>query len=659
MKQKEKILLRYLIERKDEYVTSRYLASELLLSDRTVRNYLHHLKEAVEKNGGRIIAKQGQGYQLQIVHKLTFDLFLSQQEILPGRREDAREVFLESEDRQKYLLNKLLLEEEVLFMDDLAEELYLSRSSLAKDIKKIKAKLAPYSLKILSKYGKGMWIEGKERDKRHFIMNTFFGSSYANSLKEYLGNSHFFSEISFEELAMIILDEAREAKLKISDFIIQNLALHLALGIKRMRAGFEIQDLGIENELSDRMEYQVAEKIVERIKVVANVSFPPEEISYLTLHLMAKSNRNETKSNHTLKKEITKAISHLSQYFNEPLTEDQQLQNGLLDHLAPMLVRLERGITLENPLTEEIKKANQLAFEATKSCFGELPVLSRFSVNDDEWAYLALHLMAALEKAKAAQKIRVLIICATGYGSAQLLRNRVVNEFGKTVIVTDVKGYYEIDEASLEGADLILSSIDLSSMVFKLPVLHVSVFLNEEDVHRIRKSITQLTSQQQTVTDTCTFSVTQKQKIYAQQLSERFFKVYENSPEKETVIHDLLELLSSNEEGDYPIKMKKQIKRRQEMGQIIFSDTVAVPHPAIPIGVETKIAVALIPDGMQWDDYGRIRFVFLVSPSYIENEGITVVTKAIVKLVDRLEIQQAILAEPTFENFNTSFIKLI
>ena len=42
MKQTEKELLRQLIDHQGEYLTSQYLASELLLSDRTIRNYLKH-----------------------------------------------------------------------------------------------------------------------------------------------------------------------------------------------------------------------------------------------------------------------------------------------------------------------------------------------------------------------------------------------------------------------------------------------------------------------------------------------------------------------------------------------------------------------------------------------------------------------------------------
>lgn len=172
MKQTEKELLRQLIDHQGEYLTSQYLASELLLSDRTIRNYLKRLNEAIENNGGRLIAKQGQGYQLEVVNKLAFALFLKQREVTVEYGDQVTE-FYGSEDRKKYILNKLLLEDRAIVIDDLAEELYISRSSLVNDIQEIKEKLAEYSLKIVSKHKQGMWIEGQEQDKRHVIMDTF------------------------------------------------------------------------------------------------------------------------------------------------------------------------------------------------------------------------------------------------------------------------------------------------------------------------------------------------------------------------------------------------------------------------------------------------------------------------------------------------------
>lgn len=602
MKQIEKLLLRQLIDHQGEYVTSRSLASELSLSDRTIRNYMKVIKDEVEEHGGKLSAKQGQGYQLEIFDHLEFSRFLKQREV--AFRSDLQVTeFFESEDRQKYLLNKLLLEDEAIFIEDLEDELFISRSSLVNDIHEIKKKLLPYALRINSKPHQGMWIEGHEQDKRHFIMDIFFGNHYTNSLKEYLGTSHFFKEINIEELVIIILDEIREVNLKVSDFIIQNLTLHLALAIKRVREGFHIEGIPLTEDIASRLEFQVSKNIMERIERVMKVVFPEEEVFYLALHLMAKSNREEKVTDQELLAELTVTLNQFAQFFHRPLNEDRQLKNGLLNHLAPMLVRLEQGITLENPLKEEIMKEDRQSFEQTKQLFSQMPLLSNYEINDDEWAYLTLHIMAALEKIKSTHKIHALIICATGYGSAQLLKNRVLSEFGETIAEC-------------------------------LPCQSIK-----------NKSISLPTEK--------------KQHYYQQLLSEKWFTVYAQQPTKEEVIQELLQLLGQEEANEYLFEMTEQIKRREKMGQIIFSENIVVPHPAIPIGATTKIAVALIPGGMTWDEHEGIQFVFLVSPSFIENEGITVVTKAIVRFIDRTDLQHHILETPTFHDFNDQFSQMV
>lgn len=259
MRPKERELLIQLIRHQDEFVTSQSLAAWLSLSDRTIRTYINNLKEIVQENGGKITSKQGYGYCISILNKLNFDIFLSKQEITLSN-EEKLPLFSDITDRENYILNKLLLEETMINLDDLAEELFISRSSLSKDIQAIKEKLKPYGLQLIAKHGVGLFVNGDERSKRHFILDTFFGKNYTNSLKKYLGNSPLFQDISFEEVTIIILDEIREAKLKISDIIIQNLVLHLALSIKRLKEGFEIKELGITADISQKVEYEVAQK---------------------------------------------------------------------------------------------------------------------------------------------------------------------------------------------------------------------------------------------------------------------------------------------------------------------------------------------------------------------------------------------------------------
>lgn len=659
MRPKERELLLHLIHHQEEFVTSIDLASELSLSDRTVRTYMNHLKDLVIENGGEISSKRGHGYCLRILNKLDFDLFLNEQG-LNFNYEEHLPRLTDITDRKNYILNKLLLEEVTVNLDDLAEELFISRSSLNKDIQEIKEQLRSYRLSLCSKHGIGLYIEGDERHKRHFILDYFFGKNYANSLKKYLGNSPFFQDISFEELTIIILDEIREEKLKISDIIIQNLVLHLALSIKRLKEGFEIKELGIKSDISDRIEYQVAKNIVKRIEDFSQTPFPEEEISYLALHLMAKSNHSVVEENQELSNEINEAMTDLSKNLCYSISEDYQLRVGLLDHLKPMLIRLERNISLDNPLTSEIKKNYTRAFELTKKYLGKMPVLQQYHITDDEWAYLTLHVMAAMEKAKDLKKIRALIICATGYGSAQLLKNRVINEFESSIMVTNVQGYYEINDTSLKEADLIISSIDLSTMVFPIPVIHVSVFLNDEDVNKIRRIIQQIGKEDRLIDHPQLNSKksTHNERIIMEQMDESLFKVYQYTPSKDEVLYDLAELLSVNEAENYSKELLEQIEHRQQMGQVIFSESIVVPHPALPVGITTKVAVALIPEGMEWDEAEQIRFVFLISPSYIENQGITVITKAIVKLVDCLSYQENMLKNPNFNQFKKLLLEL-
>ena len=66
MNEKERLLLKLLVEREHDFVTSQEIATALFVSDRTVRNYIKRMKEETTEHGGEIVAKQGQGYYQKI-----------------------------------------------------------------------------------------------------------------------------------------------------------------------------------------------------------------------------------------------------------------------------------------------------------------------------------------------------------------------------------------------------------------------------------------------------------------------------------------------------------------------------------------------------------------------------------------------------------------
>lgn len=660
MKQKERDLLHQMFAQRDEFVTSQVLASHLSLSDRTVRTYLNHLAELVAENGASIVSKPGYGYKLTVNQPLAFDIFMNQSGIIT--KSPAPESGIsDTKERQSFILNKLLLEEEYLLLDDLSERLYVSRSTLTNDMSEIKEMLKPYRLTVKSRPNSGLSIVGKERDKRHFIMIYFFSNSLSNSIQRYMGNADYFKDMSFEAMTIIVLDECREAHLKVSDFVIQNLVLHLALSLKRISAGFEVQEIGEEIAISHRLEHQVAQRILKRIEASSHVTFPEAEVGYLTIHLMAKSNKkSDTRHKDlTLKRELEQSLQVLAKDTSIPFDEDQALINGLMDHLLPMMVRLENGIRLENPLLKEIKEKYHTAFVTSKTYFGLIPSLNRQAVSDDEWAYLALHLMAAYEKHKDVHKLQVLVICATGYGSAQLLKSRLNKEFGKHLSVVDVKGYYEITEDSLNTIDVIISSIDMSNLVFKVPVISVSVFLSQEDIEKIRHFIdrTDVMADRNKPRKQAPYL---KEKVLKSFLKDSYIYCFDQPVAKEEVLVKLATCLSEDESLDYTAQLLDQIKQREGMNPIVFSESIAVPHPAMPVGGTGKMAVGIIPSGLEWDsNYQQIKLVFLLSPSYYENENLPQVTKAIIELIDDKKAQEEIITHPEYTTITNVLLRFM
>src|SRR5699024_9837024 len=196
------------------------------------------------------------------------------------------------------------------------------------------------------------------------------------------------------------------------------------------------------------------------------------------------------------------------------------------------------------------------------------------------------------------KKLRVLIICSTGYGSAQLLKNRVEKEFHDYFTIVDEIGYYELRTYDFSHIDLMISSVNLDTLVFPVPFLYVSVFLNDQDKQLIQNFIhhKQGTSN---YPQSLKFSFEEKSQLFHQHITEKQYVIFTQPTNFEQVQTTLLKTLCTDEDSQYFEKMKVQIQHRASMGSILFHEHVAVPHPAFPIGKKAKIAIGIIKNGLQ------------------------------------------------------------
>lgn len=146
--------------------------------------------------------------------------------------------------------------------------------------------------------------------------------------------------------------------------------------------------------------------------------------------------------------------------------------------------------------------------------------------------------------------------------------------------------------------------------------------------------------------------------LFDNYFSEDCFILLEEA-DKVGVLTQLARVLSKGEENGFVDLLLEYVEQREQMSSIVFSNRIAVPHPIKPIARQHKIAVALVSKGVIWDVQARnIQLIFLPSPSIYENEGMGQLTSQIVELLEEKDLQQAMVACQSFEEFKELFLKI-
>ena len=118
----------------------------------------------------------------------------------------------------------------------------------------------------------------------------------------------------------------------------------------------------------------------------------------------------------------------------------------------------------------------------------------------------------------------------------------------------------------------------------------------------------------------------------------------------------MADVLSGGESYNFKDSLLHGIQQREELSSVVFSEKIAVPHPIQALGTNVKIAVAICKDPLLWDDQNsNVQLVFLLSPSIYGNEGLTDVTKRIVSLTEKEDLQNQLIACDNFEDFMKIF----
>lgn len=418
---------------------------------------------------------------------------------------DVDQIILSSEERATFTLSELISQQGYVTIQSIADKLSVSRNTVFKDLEKIRTWLRKYNLAIESLPRHGIKLIGEERSLRRLqsellaendsIVKSFaeMESNPRKTIKISDSLRNFFKDLDLQYIEECITIAEEELETVFSDEAFAGLAIHIAIALKRIQLGKDILMNKDELKALDMTrEFAVASNIAKMLEERFKTLIPIDEIGYITIHLLGSthSSSKDTESENWVELQIltTELIQEVSLKIGTDLTMDSQLFKNLIEHLKPAIYRLTHDLTLKNPLLDELKLTYQELFDVVKRGLQPVEDYTQKILSDEEVGYFTMHFAAALERQKYKTTIKqnVLVVCATGIGTAEMLSSRIKSVFDVNIVGT-VPSRQVKTILQEKKVDLIITSVPIS--VVGVTCVEVNPLLTEEDIEKLNRYI--------------------------------------------------------------------------------------------------------------------------------------------------------------------------
>lgn len=594
------------------YISGNDLAKINQISVKTVQRDIKDINEFLQSYNCEIISKRSHGYKIKYDNYDNYKMLKS----IVGEI-DCNCVYTLEENRVEWLIRKLAFlyvdsETESIKQDELCDELFISLSTLKNDLKVVKSILHNYDLKLSRKGNSGVYISGDEAKFRYFLSDYIvhkIGQEKSETILEMIDTK------SSESIKSIIIDVINKYDLNITDLGFDNLFNHIVITITRIKNDKIINEEKVKHIPSDEIEYEASLNLCRQICKLTEIEFPTAEVVYIYQHLKSQ-NRLFKDDNYFIDEEdnnnlktIRKSLKEIYLQIGIDFTHDEILENGLLVHLKSVLHRIQYKMKIRNNLLDQIKKNYVLAYELSNFLAKAIEEDMNVEVDENEVGFLALHFGGALERMNIKgrkDRLRVIVICASGMGTSILLRSKLSNRFGSKIQICGVYPSYKLEELDFKDIDLIISTINLQYK--NLPIINVSPILSDTDMNKINHFISK--GNENYKLDIKSYF---KDEIFSPNLKiENYLEVVEYMSNK------MYEL------GYIDEVMKNSFMEREQLSSTEIGNMVAIPHALVGEVKKPGIYVAILEEPIKWV-YSEVQLVMMIAINkevFLEHENL-------------------------------------
>ncbi len=569
----------------DRYIGFEELAKKLKLSQRTVRDLIKQLEEILHQHGASIIRRRGEGVQLLVMDQERYQSFVADKmvKVLP---ETGRQ-------RMEFILTQLFLSDYVK-AEDLCSQLYISRKTLSLALRRVEQYLNEHHLQLERKPYHGLHIVGKE---------FFFRLCLSSMFYEF--NDQWFHKIrtkfeAYEQIRALVVQSVAECGYSIYEMELASIVLQIQVAVFRWKQGFFIPIEGTQNsDLLQEADIQVAQICVGELERILNQKIPIAEIKYIAIQFLGKKRVLGDEGNVFIDMEINqlvnKMIERVEQEFQLALYTDFDLNTSLRQHMVSLRIRLRYHISIANPILKEIKEEYSFPYVVAAHASTVLSEYFDTIVPEEEIGYLALCFALALErKSRTRCKRSILLVCASGVGSAKLFEYRFRELFGEYLSRVETCDIGTLARKDFSDIDYVFSTVPVSVKI-PVPVCQVQYFFDRHNVSEMERILK----------NDLGGSI---RKYFSPDL---FFTDVAGET-REAVLHDLCGRVM--EVKGLCADFEACILERENLMQTDLCRHIAIPHPYKPVTEDTFISVAILEKPILWHVY-EVQVVFLLSIS--------------------------------------------
>ncbi len=482
-----------LIIQDDRKLDIKYISEFFNVSERSIRYDIKEINEEFFQNDGNNILEI---YEKKLISNIKReDLIALIKLILPQK------YMFTSEERTEILLLEILLFREKFTLQELSDELLISKATLRKDIRDINDNIKEYNVSLLVNNNQGYKLVGQESDIRKLMINMLHKHG---DLTEELENEKI---DQFKIVDLIILDKKRKyfesedislyksllLKIQkktnkiITDEAYNALLLHIIVTNNRNKKEKVIMDeISNSNFIKSTEEYKIIKKIFEKENIIYNEK---DMIVFTDFYLGAYSyNTKFSFYLNWLKIEtlVGRILEDATKIFGVNFTNDQILIKELINHLKPTIYRIKNNMSLKVSILNEVKSEYLDLYEKTKVSLNVIDEFLEEEIGEDETAFITIMFKRALNRSQerllGEEKRNILIVCGLGYSSSQFLAENITERF--EVNIVDIIPFNQLENSDyMKSVDLVISTINID--IEGIEVVKVNPILQKEDIEKL------------------------------------------------------------------------------------------------------------------------------------------------------------------------------